>query len=170
MPTELAIQPLTASAFSRFGDVIDKHGKQHFPINNGNVERYHDLAKIDVAANSGRPLVNIFAASPLKLPLEISMLERHPLGSQAFIPLNAEPFLIVVAPPGELEPQLITAFLSTDQQGINYHRGVWHHPVIALNAETDFLVIDRGGPGNNCDEVYLPPEQQLLISKLPGPA
>lgn len=163
MLTELQVQPLSSETFARFGDVIETAGKHHFLINKGNVQRYHDLAQVDVTRENGHTLINIFRAKPLNLPLTISMLERHPLGSQAFIPLSRTPFLIVVAPPGELDAAAISAFISTEQQGVSYHRGVWHHPVIALDIETDFLVIDRGGPGDNCDEAPLPEACWLQI-------
>lgn len=164
MLLHLPVQPLDSATFAPYGDVIETAGKTHFPINNGNVERYHDLATIDVESEGGHTLASIFRAQPLALPLTITMLERHPLGSQAFIPLSVKPFLIVVAPPGELEPKTVKAFLSVGQQGVNYSRGVWHHPVIALDEPTDFLVIDRGGPGHNCDEEWLPASCQYQIS------
>jgi ureidoglycolate lyase len=84
------------------------------------------------------------------------MLERHPRGSQAFIPQNDKPYLVVVAPAGELDPSKLRAFVSRGWQGVNYARGVWHHPLLALGEVSDFLVVDRGGEGHNCDEQDLP--------------
>jgi ureidoglycolate lyase len=84
------------------------------------------------------------------------MVERHPLGSQAFIPLQRFVFIVVVGPAGEaIEAQDLRAFVSNGRQGINYHRGVWHMPLIALEAGHEFLVIDRIGEGANCDQVFL---------------
>ncbi|MHA1536478.1 MAG: ureidoglycolate lyase [Alphaproteobacteria bacterium] len=144
--------PLTASAFAPFGDVIETAGHAPRSINQGTTQRYHDLARIDTGREAGRPLLNIFAALPPPPPLWIAMIERHPLGSQAFVPLDGAAFLIVVAAPGE-DPKAddLLAFLARDGQGVNYAPGVWHHPVIALGRETRFLVIDRGGEGENCD-------------------
>lgn len=144
-------QPLTATAFASFGDVIET-GAQPRTINSGTTQHFNDLARVEVAGD-GRPQVSIYRVTPYALPLEIAMLERHPLGSQAFIPLHDEPFLIVVAPPGDrIERGAIRAFVGNGRQGVNYRAGTWHHPVIALRDPSEFLVIDRQGPGANCDE------------------
>ncbi len=150
----LPIAELTRAEFAPFGDVIECEGRAHYPINAGTAERYHDLATVDVAAEDGRPLISICRAQPARLPLRLSLLERHPLSSQAFIPLSTTPFLIVVAPPGEV-PDLdrLRAFRSNGRQGVNYRRGTWHHPLLALERVSDFLVVDRGGGGTNCDEI-----------------
>ena len=155
MNTVLHVEPLTRAAFAPFGDVIETDGAEHFEINAGTTIRFHDLARVDVGAEGGHTLVNIFRARPLPMPLTVAMVEKHPLGSQAFVPLDAAPFLVVVAPPGEtVAPEDLRAFLAEGGQGVNYARGVWHHPVIALDRETDFLVIDRGGPGDNLAEFF----------------
>jgi ureidoglycolate lyase len=153
---ELLIEPLTRAAFAPFGDVIELEGARQIPINLGTTMRYHVLAHIDVAEGGGRPLLNVFRGEPRALPFEVRMLERHPLGSQAFVPLTDAPYLIVVAPQGELVPALMRAFVSRGWQGVNYAKGVWHHPLIALDRVSDFVVIDRGGEGHNCDEQTLP--------------
>ena len=160
---KLAIEPLTRAAFAPFGDVVETRGVEHFTINEGNTERFHNLASVDVSDGGGRALINIFRAQPLAPPIAIAMMERHPLGSQAFVPLGARPFLVVVAPPGPGPlPGDLRAFLAAAGQGVNYAKGVWHHPVLALGVETDFLVVDRGGPGDNCDIVALDGEPLLL--------
>ncbi|TQM99467.1 ureidoglycolate lyase [Acidovorax temperans] len=155
----LPIEPLTAEAFRPFGDVIEASDTaQHFTINDGFAERYHDLAHIDTAAEGGRTLVSLFRAKPRAFPLSVATMERHPLGSQAFVALAPVPFLVVVAPPGAApDPQAIRCFLAQAGQGVNYARGTWHHPLLALDAPTDFLVIDRGGPAvpGNCDVIAL---------------
>src|ERR1700751_2041760 len=101
--TTLTIEPLTPEAFAPFGDVIELAGAKQIPINLGTTIRFHDLAKVDVTDEGGRTLVNLFRGQPRALPFEVKMLERHPLGSQAFVPLNDKPYLVVVAPAGELE-------------------------------------------------------------------
>ena len=144
----LTIEPLTAMAFRPFGDVIEAaESTPHRTINAGYAERYHDLARIDVAASHGRPLLNIFRALPRPLPLQLSEVERHLLGSQAFMPLAPMRFLVVVAPAGPA-PRVdqLRCFMAAPGQGVNYARGTWHHPLLALDAGGDFLVIDRGGP------------------------
>jgi ureidoglycolate lyase len=151
----LTVEPLTRQAFEPFGDVIELKGARHFPINLGTTERFHDLARIDVGDEGGRPLVSLLRGEPRTSPMEIRMMERHPLGSQAFIPLTDTPFLVVVAPAGPLDPAKLRAFVTRGWQGVNYAKGVWHHPLLALERVSDFIVVDRGGEGPNCDEAWL---------------
>ena len=152
---KLNVQPLTKAAFAPYGDVISRRESEHFLINNGSTERYHDLANVELLGENTRTLINIFRASPLSYPLNIRMVERHPRGSQAFMPLDGRAYLVLVAPAGEtVSPADLVAFLADGDQGVNYHTGTWHHPVLALDAVSDFLVIDRGGDGDNCDELF----------------
>ncbi len=156
--TILAVEPLTPQGFAPFGDVISaRPDGQQFHINQGFATRFHDLARIDVGQDAGgRVLVNIFRAVPRGLPIQLQVMERHPLGSQAFVAMSELPFLVVVAAPAaQLQPGQIRCFLAQAGQGVNYAKGVWHHPLIALERASDFLVIDRGGPPgeNNLDEV-----------------
>ncbi|SOY50559.1 ureidoglycolate lyase [Cupriavidus taiwanensis] len=160
-------QPLTAAAFAPFGDVIEARpvgDPNAFPINGGMVMRHHDLATVELGR--GRALISLFEARPYAFPMEITMLERHPLGSQAFIPLSDRPFLVVVAPPGDtLEAESVCAFITNGRQGVNYRAGVWHHMLLAVDAPSSFAVVDRGGDGNNCEERCL---AQPLLLELPG--
>jgi len=158
---------LTAHGFSRFGDVIEVGENQITKvINQGHTVRHHDLAKIDVAKNSGEVLVNIFRSNPLAHPLHLNMMERHPLSSQAFMPLGSEPYLVVVAPAGEFDESKIEVFLASSNQGVNYHAGTWHHFCLALNKQSDFLVIDRGGDEENCDEVELSTALEISLDDI----
>jgi len=152
---KLTIEPLTRTAFEPFGDVIELDGAKQIPINLGTTIRFHDLARIDVEDEGGRAIVNLFRGQPRDLPFEVSMLERHPLGSQAFLPLNDRPYLVVVAPAGELDPSRIRAFVTRGWQGVNYAKGVWHHPLLSLDQVSDFIVVDRSGSGRNLDEISL---------------
>jgi ureidoglycolate lyase len=158
----LQMERLTRAAFARFGEVIELDGARHFPINGGTTERYHDLAKVDVGEQGGRPLINLFRAQPRALPVEIAMMERHPLGSQAFLPLAGASYLIVVAPAGEFDPAQMRAFWTEGWQGVNYAKGVWHHPLLALERVSDFMVVDRGGEQPNCDELVLAEPWRLV--------
>lgn len=154
----LVPRPLEREAFAPFGEVIEaSDAVRHFTINAGNTERYHDLANIEPGPD-GRAIVSIFRGQPRQLPLAVTMMERHPLGSQAFMPLSGRPYLVVVAPAGPA-PQVedLRVFLARGDQGVNYAPGVWHHPLLALGEVSDFLVIDRSGPGDNCDEIELAP-------------
>lgn len=155
----LVVEPLTREAFARFGDVIEAaSAAKVYAINAGTTTRFHDLASIDTAREGGRALLSLFRAQPRELPFALTMLERHPLGSQAFVPLSARPYLVVVAESPDVLPR---AFLARDGQGVNYRAGTWHHPLLALDEVSDFLVIDRGGPGDNCDEAVLPREYHI---------
>ena len=161
----LRLEPLTRAAFEPFGDVIELDGAQHFPINGGTTERFHDLARVEIGAEmGGRPLINVFRGQPRAQPVEIAMMERHPLGSQAFLPLGVVSYLVVVAPAGDFDAKKMCAFSIRGWQGVNYARGVWHHPLIVLGGVGDFIVIDRGGSENNCEETYLSESFRLVES------
>lgn len=154
---ELKAEPLTAEAFAPFGDVIDTRIADWFPINAGRTRRYHDLARVETLGEEARALISIFVSQPVEIPLELDFLERHPLGSQAFMPLHEERFVVVVAPPGdEIERDSVRAFVTDGRQGVNYRAGIWHAIQSVLEKEGEFLVVDRGGEGNNCDEYPLP--------------
>ncbi|OAZ89444.1 ureidoglycolate lyase [Halomonas sp. G11] len=153
---ELKAEPLTPEAFAPFGDVIDARTSASFPINAGRTQRHHDLAKVETLGDNARTLINIFVSQPVTLPLELTFLERHPQGSQAFMPLHEERFIVVVAPLGEvIKPGDVRAFVTDGRQGVNYHAGTWHAIQSVLDREGEFLVVDRGGDGNNCDEYPL---------------
>lgn len=157
--------PLTAEAFAPYGDVIEAKSANTFPINDGQAQRFHDLATINVDAEGGHPIISLVRSAPTLFPLTLKMVERHPLGSQAFIPLGKYPFVIVVALSDNNDlPGPLQAFISNGQQGINYRPGVWHHPLIVLDRTTDFLVVDRSGTGNNCDVVNLD-ENHIITSE-----
>lgn len=164
MTNRLNIESLTRAAFARFGDVIEMDGAHHYPINQGYAERFHDLARIDTGGEDGETIISLARGRPRPLPIEIAFVERHPLGSQIFYPLQDRDWLIVVAEP-ELPPsaQTLRAFRASGRQGINYARNVWHYPLLVLGAESDFLIIDRKGPGNNLEEVRLPVPALLSI-------
>ena len=156
-------EPLTAAAFAPFGDVIEASDRAETrTINYGWTTRFGDLAGIDVAERGGRPAVSLYRGRPLDPPV-LRILERHPLGSQAFVPLQPRPYLVCVAPAGELELAPVRLFRAEAGQGVNYARGVWHHFLLPLEADSEFLVIDREGPGDNLDEVALAEADQIRI-------
>jgi ureidoglycolate lyase len=151
---ELVARPLTAEAFAPYGEVIDLRTAKTMPINTGLTTRFHDLVSVDVAAEGGKSLVNVFRSRPLPLPHRVRIMERHPLGSQAFIPMQETRFLVLVGR-GEqaLDESSLELFVTDGRQGVNFFRNTWHHFQITLGAEADYLVVDRGGPGNNLEEV-----------------
>jgi ureidoglycolate lyase len=159
----MRIEKLTREAFAPFGDVITLDGVQHYSINDGMTERFHDLASVDVSDQTGKPLISLFRSKPRALPFEVKVMERHPLGSQAFFPLSKLPYLVIVAAPGKFDERSLRLFLARQGEGVNYAKGAWHHGLFALYAESDFIVVDRGGPGVNCDEVFL--TQSIVITE-----
>lgn len=140
----LTPQPLNQTNFAPYGQVIEvTTDTKSIAINDGTCLRYSNLAQIESdAVNS---CINIFRSQPRELPLPILSLERHPLASQAFIPLRAQDFLIVVSAQSTPTANNLLAFHATKGQGINFARNTWHHALIALNTECDFLVVDRAG-------------------------
>jgi ureidoglycolate lyase len=154
MSERIDIERLTRDAFAPFGQVIDIEGAEHYPINGGMTERFHDLARVELGGADPLPLISIARGKPYALPLTLTMVERHPFGSQAFIPLTARPFLVIVAPDVHGKPGRPRAFLTRSGQGVNYAMNIWHGTLTPLEVEADFLIVDRGGPGNNLEEFF----------------
>ena len=152
MSRTITARPLTREAFAEFGDVIDTDWANHYPINGGMTERYHDLAGIEVIGRNARVLISIFRGKPYAFPLELKLVERHPLGSQAFIPLGGRPYLVVVCHDTADGPGEPRAFVAGPSQGVNYPRNRWHAVLTPIGEPQDFLVVDRGGDGVNVGE------------------
>ena len=155
-------RPLTREAFAPFGDVIDTDWPHHYPINQGKAKRYHGLAKVEAEGPGAEVLISIFHGTPYDFPLQLSMVERHPLGSQAFVPLTDFPFLVVVAEETEGGPGEPIAFRTAPGQGVNIDRNVWHGILTPLDGVSDFAVVDRGGEGVNLEEHFY--EAPFLIA------
>lgn len=159
----ITAEPLTAEAFAPYGDVIESTGAFD-AMNQGYGKRYRDLAQMDLTAEGGRAAISRVSCVFEEPPVPLRLMERHPLSSQVFVPLDGQRYLVVVAPAGE-PPKAsdIRAFVATGKQGINYHRGTWHHPMIALDKACDFLEVHRAGPGANCDEVAVDVPVQFVL-------
>jgi len=162
---KLNTEPLTRQAFAPFGDVIEKADAQSFPINNGHCIRFHDLANIETIGDTARTMISIFSSKPSSLPLHLEMVERHPLGSQAFVPLSKDPFLVIACKDNNGTPDIPQAFIATNWQGINFKKNTWHGVLTPLVDVSDFLVVDRGGEGNNLEEFFFD-EPYVIGSKL----
>jgi len=164
---ELTPEPLTAEAFAAFGSVIEaSDAAVKLDINQGHAIRYDRLAEIDVADEGGTGAISLFRARPLAEPV-LRVFERHPLGSQSFVPLGGKPYLVAVAPAGDFDPAKIRLFRAEGHQGVHYYKGTWHHFLLVLDADSNFLVVDRAGPGDNCEEIALGSGDEVRVS--PGP-
>ena len=154
--------PMTKENFSKFGDMIGTENIKPIEINNGYANRFDDIAKIDTSNNNGETTISIFSALKRSFPMKIDMMEKHPLGTQAFIPMKETTFLTLVAPEGKkLEMDKIESFVVPKGKGVNYKTGIWHFPLISTE-DMDFLVVDRKGPGENLIVENLDQEEILL--------
>ena len=157
--------PLTPERFAPFGDVISMTDGAS-PMNASRFDRFDALAKADIDQDGDVAISIVRSREPTKLPYHFDMVERHPLGSQAFVPLSDFEFVVVVGPPGEsVEPQDLQAFVTNGGQGINYHRGTWHMPLIATGGNQAFLVVDRTPMEGNCEELFF---DEALVLEAPG--
>ena len=163
MRRTLNIEALTRESFAPFGDVIDAEGVAHITINQGFARRCDGQAKIDVVREGGSVNVSLFTARPRPAPIEIALMERHPLGSQLFAPMQARPWLVVVCGDPR-DACTYRAFRVSGRQGVNYARNVWHHPLLVLDDDSLFLVVDRSGPGNNLEEYELGSAERLSLA------
>jgi ureidoglycolate lyase len=150
--TVIKAKPLTRENFASYGDVIELAGAPNYAINGGMATRFHDLCKVEAAGPNARVLVSLFRGKPYALPLKLRLVERHPFGSQAFFPLNGQPWLVIVAHDSEDGPGVPEAFLASGQQGVNYPRNQWHGVLTPFGETQDFIVVDRGGDGANLEE------------------
>ena len=149
-PRQIVAAPLTAEAFAPYGDLLEASGDFRL-INEGLCHRHHDRARLDFGPQ-GRAGISIFNAQPRALPYDFTLVERHPEGSQAFVPMTAAPVLSIVAPDLDGKPGTPAPFLSTGVQAINFHRGTWHGVLTPLSAPGLFAVIDRIGTTPNLEE------------------
>ena len=153
---------ITKENFSKFGDMITTENIKPLEINNGYAKRFDEIAKLDTSSENGETTISIFSALKRSFPMKIDMMEKHPLGSQAFIPMKETTFLTLVAPEGA-KPKIekIESFIVPQGNGVNYKAGVWHFPLISTE-DMDFLVVDRKGSGDNLVIENLEKEEIIL--------
>lgn len=164
MKNTIQIQALTIENFAPFGEVITANGHDFFHINDAHTERYHALVSTEILGDAEAGISIFRNIKSTQIPFEISMLERHPNGSQAFIPMQGQAFLVVVAPnlnTDEPDISKLQAFITNGSQGVNYRAGTWHHPLLTLESPSDFAVVDRIGDGHNCDVFQFPHSIQI---------
>ena len=156
-------KPITKKNFSKFGDMITTDNIKPLEINNGYAKRFDGIANLDTSKENGETTICIFSALKRSFPMKIDMMEKHPLGSQAFVPMKETTFLVLVAPTGN-QPDLnkVESFIIPPGIGINYNPGTWHFPLISTE-DMNFLVIDRKGSGNNLVIKNLDNEEVFLI-------
>jgi len=142
-------KPITKENFSKFGDMITTSNIKPIEINNGYAKRFDGIANLNTSKDNGKTTICIFSALKRTFPMKIDMMEKHPLGSQAFIPMKETTFLVFVAPEND-KPDLnkIESFIVPPGIGVNYNPGIWHFPLISTE-NMNFLVVDRIGPGDN---------------------
>jgi ureidoglycolate lyase len=161
---DIIIKPkaITKDNFSKFGDMISTENLKSLEINNGYAKRFDDIANINTSQDNGETTISIFSALKREFPMKIDMMEKHPLGSQAFIPMKETTFLAFVAPDGK-KPDLkkIESFIVPPGIGINYNPGTWHFPLISTE-NMNFLVVDRKGSGENLVIENLDKENLIL--------
>ena len=158
--------PLTPERFAPFGDVISTTDARISRMNDARFDRFDALARADIDQAGEVAISIVRSREPTSLPYQFDIIERHPLGSQAFIPLSPFEFIVVVAAAGEsVEPEDLVAFVTNGRQGINYHRGTWHMPLIALGKAQSFLVVDRTPMTGNCEEMVF---EEAVILDTPG--
>lgn len=162
MAKPLAIEPLTAEAFAPFGSVIETAGVQPIIINQGFADRFDDLAPVDVESEGGAAKVSLFTARMRPFPIAIKLMERHPLGSQAFVPMQDKPWLVLVCS-DPADAASYRCFRASGRQGVSYGPNVWHHPLLVLEDGQFFCIVDRKGPGNNLEEVWREEADWLYI-------
>uniref|UniRef100_UPI0035B1BBA8 ureidoglycolate lyase n=1 Tax=Paenirhodobacter enshiensis TaxID=1105367 RepID=UPI0035B1BBA8 len=161
---QISTEPLTPESFAPFGDVLAATGAPDRIINAGMCGRFHDRARLDFGPE-GRAGVSIFKAIPRALPYVFDLLERHPEGSQCFVPMTADPFLVIVAPDAGGKPGQPRAFLTDGAQAINFHRGTWHGVLTPLAEPGLFAVVDRIGTTANLEEVTLDPPVTVIAGQ-----
>ncbi|MEZ5714738.1 MAG: ureidoglycolate lyase [Paracoccaceae bacterium] len=161
--TEIAAQPLTAAAFAPFGEVLEATGAPDKLINAGLCGRWHDRAELDFGPG-GRAGISIFLSRKRALPYELDLLERHPEGSQAFLPMHGQDWLVIVAPDAGGRPGAPLAFVATGSQGVNFRRGTWHGVLTPLSDPGLFAVVDRIGDTPNLEEVALDPAVRVVLA------
>ena len=159
---KIIARPLDAIAFAPYGDIIDIRPQPDKIINQGKCARYNDLATLDFI-QSGKAGISLFNAEAIAFPYHLELMERHPLGSQAFLPLHEQPFLVIVAEDNNGRPGKPQAFITPPSVGVNYHRNIWHGVLTPLSTPGIFAVVDRIGGGKNLEEFWF--EEKIVVEK-----
>ncbi len=164
MSTVIVCEPLTVEAFAPYGEVISKQPNKLLNMNAGMADNYRALGHANTQPENGETVISIVVSKQYPIPYDLKVVERHPLGSQAFIPQSNTPFIVIVAEAGDWKgSESLRAFKTDGTQGVNYYLGTWHCPLLTPYGEMDFICIDREGDGNNCEVIQLDEQQSRLI-------
>ncbi len=158
-------KPLTKSGFYKFGEILETDNRKSYKINNGMCQRFNKLSSVNVDLEKGMPALSIFRSKPYSLPLHLKLLERHPFGSQAFMPLHSDPFLVIVADDFGGQPTKPKAFFTNGHQGINIYRNIWHGVLTPVRHECDFLVVDLPDCEENLEK-FIPSEKTIITANM----
>ncbi len=146
----IPIEPIGAFDLEGLCDIVEIGGHAGKTINEGRCWRYSDLAKLDFGA-SGRCGISLFKAELRTLPLRLDLMERHPFGSQAFVPMDRASLLVVVSADDGGRPGQPKAFVAGPDQAVNIHRNVWHGVLTPLSGSGLFAVFDWIGEDPNLE-------------------
>jgi len=145
---EIQAELLTAEAFAPFGEVLASAHDSATPLN--------DRA-------SARAVIEVVAATPATASDRhlVAVMERHSHSTQAFLPLDGRPYLVVVAPTApDGSPDLsgLAAFAVPGRTGVQYRRAVWHAPITALGPSGRLAtVVHKDGSAADCEFRDVPP-------------
>jgi len=160
----LKLEPLCQETFYEFGDVIDDSKEREInKINYGHTLKIRSDSVVDTHRKNGKTVINLYKTRPIKLPFEVKKMERHPIGTQAFINIDDNPAIAIVAKKGKFDATELRAFLVRSDQAINYHKGTWHHHNLCLDRSTRFIVVERDGPEANCEEIDIPQNIKVVV-------
>ena len=152
----LPVRPLTAEAMAPFGSVIERV-PGGVAVNGGSSQRHEAVATLDLHRDAGRGVLAVYDARARRFPFAASVLERHRLSDQVFLPLGGpRRCVLLLAPAGVEQPQATdcVALLSNGQQGLRIAAGTWHHGLLALD-DGPWAVLERRAAAPDCDEVNL---------------
>ena len=160
----LKLEPLSHETFYEFGDVIDdSKERERNEINYGHTLKILSDSIVDTHLQNGKTVINLYETRPIELPFEVKKMERHPIGTQAFINIDDNPAIAIVAKRGNFDATKLRAFLVRSDQAINYHKGTWHHHNLCLDRSTRFIVVERDGPEANCEEIDIPQNIKVVV-------
>ncbi len=166
MSAVISYEALTVESFAPYGEVISKQENKLLDMNGGMADNYRAVGHANTKTGEGETVISIVVSKQYPKPFKINVIERHPLGSQAFIPQSNIPFIVIVAEAGDWHgSDSLKAFITDGSQGINYHRGTWHSPLFTPYGEMDFICIDRQGEGDNCEVIQLTNNESRLVEE-----